>query len=479
MSDNVVEKINSRINSLTEEQKKALIEKLRVQSHQHSGETIPVNSDTLSHAQRRLWILEQFNHCDYLYHVPLIMTLDRHTDRTILQQAFHRLAQENPVLTSSFLFVDDQITQRYDPQCHIALSTITLDSDLPDFVEPSDDSVLSDFFLKKFDLDTAPLVRVAVLETPKQLFLAMCFHHIIVDGWSVHLIINQLGEHYDALLRQQSGHVNVSNNDYVAFVEWEKTRPPEPMTYWSERLKDNVLVVDLITDYPRKIGRSGHGKTRYCSLPTDLVERLQDYVKCVGITMNQLLLFAFELLLSRYSGQDQITVGIPIAGRVHRRWYDTIGLFVNTFLHSTTIDYQRTVCEQLMLQKSQLFNDIAHATQPFDDVVKALYAQKQLNPNGVFNILYNFIQADHENSRLMFAEAPCTLHYCALPISKFDLSLHVYAANNTLDLFIEFSTDLYQENTIIQMEQVLLRILTILPDHNQATLSEFIWSLAN
>lgn len=481
MSDNLLKKINQTLKTLTNDEKQALRAKLQKQLGNAPAEITAINSDSLSHAQRRLWILEQFNHCDYLYHVPLIMTLPQPIDLGLLEEAFSQLITENPVLASRFIFEEDEVKQCSNKNCHVALQTLHLSMDLPPIVDISPSSPLADFYLQKFDLDKAPLFRLAVLKTPKQLYLLMCFHHLIIDGWSVNLIINRLSQIYNSLKHQLTSLPSSRTPSYSMFIEDEKNNrdAEKNQSYWLDRLLGKMLVVDIMTDFPRKSTLSGNGKSQHASISGKQLQQLQAYAKLLGVSMNQLVLFAFQFMLSRYSGQDQITVGIPTTGRTHPNWYQTIGLFVNTLLHTIKIDYNSTVKEQINQVKQQLINDMAHANQPFDEVVKALYEQKQLNPNGVFNILYNFIQFEQEKNQVSFDNSSCDLHYCTLPVSKFDLSLHVYATNSKLDLFLEFSTDLYEEKTVQHFVKYLLNILNAMPDEPDTPLKTWSWSLAN
>ena len=481
MSDNIIRKINDTLKTLTDDEKQALRSKLQKQLSNTPTEITAINSDSLSHAQRRLWILEQFNHCDYLYHVPLIMTLPHSIDLGLLEEAFSRLIEENSVLANYFVLEEDEVKQHSSKQINIPLQTLNLSMDLPPIIEVSSFSPFADFYLKQFDLDKAPLVRLAVLKTPHKLYLLMCFHHLIIDGWSVNLIINRLNQLYTSLKQQRHCPSSTVTRPYFAFIEEEQKQnfTEKHKSYWLDRLKGKTFVVDIMTDYPRKSTLSGNGKSLHVSLSGNQFQGLQAYSKSNGVSVNQLVLFAFQFMLSRYSGQDQITVGIPTAGRIHPDWYQTIGLFVNTLLHTITIDYNTTVKEQLNQVKKHLLNDMAHANQPFDDIVKELYVQKQLNLNGIFNVLYNFIQFEQEGNHVIFDDSTCDLHYCTLPVSKFDLSLHVYATNSKLDLFLEFSTDLYQEKTVQYFVQYLLHVLVGMPNDPNETIKAWAWSLAN
>ena len=467
--------MSNRLKTLTDDEKQVLRDKLQAQL------STSLWANALSHAQQRLWVLEQLNQCDYLYHIPIVMALSEPVDTSALQKAFLRLMQANPILTSYFVVQDDEIKQFQASSPDLTIQLLELTEDLPEIVEITTQSAFADFFLEKFNFATPPLFRVAVARTPSCRWLLMCFHHLLIDGWSLQLLLHSLAEEYRDIQAPLTQLNPVSPDSYQDFIVWEKTRHYDAvqLNYWIERLAGKPLVVDTVTDYPRKLTSTGEGKTIHFKLTGEGLDRLNHYAQSVGVSMNQLVLFAFQFLLARYSGQEDIAVGIPVAGRNHPRWHQTLGLFVNTCLHLIKIDYEATVNEQLQHLKEQLLLDIAHANQPFDEIIKRLYAERQVHQHGIFNILYNFIQRDKNDTLISFSDSPCRLNYCLLPTSKFDLSLHGYATPTELDFFFEFSTDLYQARTVQELVQYFLVTLEQLPKAHELTLkklSSVCWS---
>lgn len=454
---------NKQLKALSVQEKQQLRDKLlnELQAKEVVRDTV-----TLSHAQQRLWVVQQRNSCDFLYNVPIVVALPADLDIEVLQEALHSVLQDNPVLFSAFTFQNECIVQ-HQIACDIPLETIKLSEDLPDVFEVTSTSSLASFFLQAFDLEKAPLFRMAVLKTPHQRFLLGCFHHLIIDGWSVSLLMKRLQEQCMWIAAKKERQVSLAQ-DYFAYIAWEKTQSVSEVqqNYWRSRFQQKSLVVDLVTDFPRKLENKSLGQTLHRKIPSIA---LQHMAQQASLSLNQFVLFAFQFMLARYSGQNDIAVGMPISGRTQARWQETIGLFVNTCIHTTHIEYSRTVHEQLQMLKEALLADLAHAELPFDVVVKSLYEEKLLNQTMLFNILYNFIsiqQCDHEDQKRW------PMHYCTLPVSKFDLSLHVYAAESHLDLFLEFNTDLFDVRTIKQMLRYLLTVLKALPHHFEQSLKQ-------
>lgn len=468
----MLDAVKKQLHRLTDNEKKALYEKLQGQLKNKTR--MDENSGSLSHAQQRLWILHQLNHCQYLYHVPLIMTVPQALDSNLLEHTLSHLVQKHSVLAANFIFEEDAIVQRYADALSLTIHHLTLDTDLAEVVEVAQNPVLSEFFLAPFTLESAPLFRVALLNTPQKTYLLFCFHHLIIDGWSIPLFLAELQHQYSMLQQQKTDLAVIASNQYAEFVAWEKTQhhSNEALDYWMHRLTNKALVVDIVTDFPRSVTRTGQGNTCYAQISGERVSLLNEYAQYLGVSLNQLVLFAFQFMLARYSDQEEITLGIPVAGRTHKRWQQTIGMFVNTCLHTITINYDATIEQQIREGKQHLFEDLAHSNQPFDELVKQLHAHKQIEGTEIFNILYNFIQFENDKQSFSIADGVCKTLYCILPTSKFDLSLNAYAMLNQLDLMLEFSTDLYQEQTVQQMLQYLLAILNQLPASPAVTLKQ-------
>lgn len=477
MSSDSLMQLKDKFQQLDETQRKRLLGQLKSEISRSKGNDKMAQTGRLSRAQNRLWILEQLNHCSYLYHIPVVVELANVIDEQKLMLAFRHLIKTYPVLTSTFSFDEERIRQSQNLSCEIDIQWLNHGDELSSLIEISSEALLAPFFLTPFNLEKPPLFRIGLLNTPQKSHLLMCFHHLLVDAWSVELMIQELDRYFqDVLKNSMVFSKSPESKSYFDFISWEQTQPHEldiDNHYWVQRLLGKRLTVDLMTDFPRKLPLSGQGKTIHYALPQELSGALIEQAKQYGLSINHLFLFAFQFLLSRYSGQDDIALGIPVAGRSKHDWYNTIGMFVNTCIHHIELDYDTTILEQINRIKKQFIDDIAHANEPFDEVIKALYSREQLTPNQSFNILYNFIPLktmDH-------FKAISSTKYCVLPISKFDLSLHVFASYSDVNLFFEFSTDLYTEGTISELIHYYVRILESIFLNANETLTDWVWKL--
>lgn len=420
----------------------------------------------LSKVQQGLWIAKQLQTCSYLYHIPLVIRLPQTVCMNTLQNALLRVVQENNILTHCFREVGNMVWQYPAKIETMAISVLEINTPMPTIWNIDQDSPLSAFFLDAFN-ENSPLFRCSLLKTPDTSFLLFCFHHLIIDGLSCSLFLQRLYHYYqfpESILQPEKP----SYKDYVAAEKtWvQDASRQNAQAYWLKRLSKTSLTVDLMTDFSRPPVSSGEGRTLHMKLSETLVIRLENVARNLRLPLNLIYLFGFQFLLSRYSGQDDITLGIPLAGRSEKRWYETIGLFVNTCLHAVTLDFTATIAVLLDRTKQQFFEDMSQSHILLDDIIAMLYAEKKANPGQPFNILYNFIH----HTPMHFAGDECLPAWCMLPVSKCDFSLHIYAATQSIDLFFEYSTSLYQEDTVKQWMHYYCRILEAIPDHTQHNL---------
>lgn len=425
----------------------------------------------LSHAQQRIWVLKQLTPCDYLYHIPVILPLASEVDLNALQKAFKELVSAEEVLSARLFREQEELFWTVEQNLPFTFDKFSIDYELPFIVDISTDSNLEQFFLKPISLNNYPLFRCGILSTPSKNYLLLVIDHILVDGWSIHLLIERINHYYQSRVMPDA-----QINSYAEYVKYEKEANSlyvKELTYWETRLKHKTIPIDLITDKPRHMPLSGKGDTLHFSLNYENLMNLQQLASAAQCTLMQLVLFGFAVMLSRYSGQDEVVVGIPVMGRPNQRWYKTIGLFVNTCLHAVSLSQDLNVLEHLQQIKENLFTDMAHA-MPFDEMVKALYASRQMDPKAQFNVLYNFIQMEEGVSPIGYGMPK----YCTLPISKFDISLHIYAYKSKLDIFFEYSKDLYQADTIQSMAEYFLMLLNTMSSSKQNSLSDWICQLS-
>lgn len=425
--------------------------------------------NSLSSAQQRLWVLSKFDRADYLYNVPLILALPQDTDFVRLQKAFEQLLQKHPQLSVSFIERADAIYQVNTPAVSIKIEKLELRDALNSIVDLTSHTILADFFMQPFDLSQAPLLRVAIAQSHEQSYLCISCHHLIIDAWSTHLFLQEL---YDIYARpavdSQLAQVTTS---YAAYVEWEQdqlknNRYTAELTYWKNRLANKAWVVDLITDYPRRKYQSGAGSNYVITFDNETFDCLNTFARQQQVTANHVILSVFQILLGRYSGQESIYLGMPTANRTQKQWQQTIGLFINTFIHGYTLDYNISFNEHLQQIKRLLLEDIARSNIPYDHLMQHFYEEKICQQGASFNVLYNYVQLNSHSDL-----------FCLLPISKFDLSLHALMSQSDVKLIFEYSTELFRKETIEQLARHFKKLLITLTRQSQQSISELLWML--
>lgn len=468
---NQLQALKEKLAALPLKEREALLARLKTPAAPATNlPALAQQSHALTAAQQRLWTLEQFDRAPYLYHIPLVLSLPANIDKEKVKTALKHVVMQHVQLNSFFIDIEGAVEQHYANSLNIDIAQISLEHALTSPFKIQASHALADFFLRPFAFNSAPLFRVALATAPDAQYLLICCHHLIMDAWSANLFLQQFITHM-----QTEGHdaqeVKRDNTyaDYVLFEKEQINAYQRELIYWENKLAQSSWHVDLVNDYPRPKYLSGKGDNELLKVPDDVFAHVIEYAKINQVSVNHVVLSVFQLLLSRYSNQDDITLGLPIAGRDLQRWQKTIGLFVNTCLHARKINYQASFQAHLLETKNQLLEDLAHAAIPYDQLISHFYRHKLCAQGTSFNVLYNFIQTHSQ----------ADISLCLLPMSKFDISLHVLMSEDDLTLLMEYSTDLFFKETICQLINDLLIYLKTFIANDQRSLNELIWSLNN
>jgi hypothetical protein len=476
---NILVSVKEQLVALPIEEREALLAKIRLKLALSKITTTGQAAQPLTSAQQRLWLLEKFDRVPYIYHVPLILELPLNVDHTKLTSAFTNLGKEQTQLRSYFVEEEGVVLQNYVNNITPNIKTITITEPFPAILDVQEGSALSEFMLKPFQLDKAPLFRVAIVKAPEGNYLIICCHHMIIDGWSAELLMKYISESCNQPVPPLiKGAEPTSYQDYRVMEQQllQNSGYAAELSYWQKRLENRNWEVNLFTDFSRPRHLSGYGRQVIHEVKDELLQQLGEFAKQHHVSINHVILQIFVIILARYSGQDDVTVGMPVAGRRNKKWHNTIGLFVNTCLHATTLNYQMSFLLLLLDLKTQLHNDIANAEIPFDFLVKHFYQHQLCPPGTSFNILYNFLQTQN-NTEVDFSGASAKTRLCLLPCSKFDLSLHALLQSDSLTLIFEYSTCLFQVGTVKQiMRDFSLYLEKFIQSPNES-IANLLWSV--
>ncbi|MFV3415781.1 amino acid adenylation domain-containing protein [Pseudomonas nitroreducens] len=459
--DAQLKQVAERLGALPEDKQIAFLRQLREKGVSLSR--LPILREgreyaPLSAAQARLWFLWQMEPQSAAYNIPAAVRLRGSLDEGALERAFTALIARHESLRTVFRTAEDRSGRANDAQRHPpqvgrsatadnagALCALPEHDDEvmqcilapePAYLERQDfrgeDEArqwLSQCAQRSFDLAEGPLLRLHLARLPGEALLLVNLHHIIADGWSIGVLIDEFAVLYSAEVRGAKAELAELPVQYSDIARWQRLwlaagEGERQLAYWREQLGDDSLLLTLPGDRPRPLVQSYRGATFDFELPRELSEALRDLARGQGATLFMLILAAYQLLLSRYSGQRELRVGVPIAGRGRAESERLIGFFVNTQVLSARIDGDESFSAFLARTREAVLGAQANPDLPFEQLVDALQPERSLSYNPLFQVACN-----HQPSRRdALRELPGGLQLESLEldsgIAKFDLTLN-------------------------------------------------------
>ena len=466
-----LEEIARQVENLNPERRRLFLQLLEKQGIDISDLIIlpqPEDRTTfpLSFAQRRLWFLDQFESNTALYNVPLALRLDGVLDVDVLQRTLTEIVRRHNILRTSFSAQDGEPYQVVNPECMVPLSVIDLRSVAADLREAEALRLATEETQRPFDLSQGPLLRAQLLRLDETSYVALLtMHHIVADGWSAAILVREIAATYPAL--QSASSQDTASPlpnlpiQYTDFACWqhqhqEKIRRAQ-LDYWRQDLADCPPMLELPTDHPRPAVMTSRGAEVSFSLPVDLTEKLKALSQRENASLFMTLLAAFQVLLYRYSGQNDICVGTPIANRNRRQIENLIGFFVNTLVLRARLSDQMSYLELLRQVRQTALGAFDHQDLPFEVLVEELQPQRSISRTPLFQVMFAL-----QNAPVQILQLPgVTIKPLQLPVrvAKFDLTLTMQEGPQTLAGSIEYSSDLFEAGTILRMVEHLQVLL--------------------
>jgi amino acid adenylation domain-containing protein/non-ribosomal peptide synthase protein (TIGR01720 family) len=384
----------------------------------------------ISPAQRRLWLLNDLTAGDTEYNSAIGLRLRGRLNVTALQKALNALAQRHESLRTTFDTVDGEVVQVIDQHGSLPLQRI---DDIEAELE------------RPFDLREGPLTRVSLIElAADDHVLLLCQHHIITDGWSVALLVDELVTLY------AGGTLPTPNIQYADFAVWQRERltgrlKERQLAYWRRKLA-GLAPLELPTDRPRPQVRTTAGAIRRYDLPPDLVHRLTEIGQDHGATLFMTLTAAVQLLLARHSNQQDVALGTVVSGRDHAELERVAGFFVNTLVLRSWVDPAQTFPDFLADARETVLEAFAYADLPFDQVVADLQPVRDPSRTPLAQaliILQNAMVPARTAGDLTVRD-----HDLPRPRARFDLVFEFVPRDGGLVAALEYNTDLFDAATI-------------------------------
>lgn len=448
-------------------QKASLHKKSKSLEIPHSSEPGPA---PLSFAQQRLWFLDQVVPHSPLYTVPLVMSFTGPLRIDLLEQGINKIVQRHEILRTTFLVVNDHPQQIISPIMPLSLSIIDLQQ-MPDRERQIQRLALAQEEARNpFHLATGPLIRALVLRSnTREHFLLLTIHHIIFDSWSTGILLQDLAAFYEASLHGQPApsDLPVQYRDYAVWQrQWlQGQRLQILIDYWRKQLTNAPGLLELSFSHPRAAVCSFQGNSYHFTLSRTLVEKLQALSQSKGVTLFMTLLAAFQLLLYHFSGQEDIVVGIPIAGRTREETEELIGFFVNTLAIRTRLTGNPSFLELLRRVREAVLGAFAHQDMPFERLIEELRLERSLSYNPLFQVM--FASQNAFSNTVSLPGLSIQIEEGESGTAKFDFTFKVEETSEGLAGKVEYNTQLFEATAVKRMVehwQTLLENVTIHPE---------------
>jgi amino acid adenylation domain-containing protein len=420
------------------------------------------DTSPLSFAQERLWFLDNLNPGRTAYHMGVVLALDGVLDVRLLRACFTAIVARHEALRTTFPAVDGRPVQQITAPLRWQLPCVDLRS-VNDARRPAIAALVARRERRRpFDLANGPLVRTTLVQfAPETHVLIVTMHHIVCDARSIEILVQEVGALYAALGAGQVSPLLPLTIQYADYADWQRSWLHgavlgAQLAYWRERLSA-APTLDLPTARPRPRLPSGRGGSVSGRLPVSSARRLHDLSRQAGTTMFMTALAAFFVLLARYTGQRDIVLGTPVAGRSGTLLDALVGFFVNPVVLRAYVRSADTVTQLLHGTRRVVLGALTHADVPFEKLVDELAPARDLSRTPFFQVVFSW-----EQPASAALELP-GLTWRVLPIveetAKFDLTLAMGESGEGLSSRFEFSRDLFDEAAVARMSGHLHTLL--------------------
>jgi amino acid adenylation domain-containing protein len=407
-----------------------------------------------SFAQQRLWFLDQLEPGTAAYNLPRAFSITGPLDISVLERALQTVVLRHSSLRTVFDSLNGECRQVVLPDIKVQIPVVDLSKTPEPNREAEALTVISEQGKRPFDLINGPLLRCLLIRlAPERYIFLLVLHHIIIDGWSISILFRELTGSYASLLKGQAPSLPDLPLQYAEYAQ----RQREYMTgevldrqleYWKATLADCPFMLELPTDHPRPVIASWHGVTEEIVLESATLASLKRLANTGNCTLFMVAMAAFQALLWRYTNQESIVVGTPVAARPEIELEGLVGLFVNTMVFRSDFSPDLTFRELMQQVRAFALDSYAHQDLPFEKLVESLVPQRSLEIHPLFQVMFTF-----QNIPKQVFEIPgLSVKEIGFEsgIAKFDLSVEVWD-DGQFHCQFEYRTDLFEKSTIQRM----------------------------
>jgi amino acid adenylation domain-containing protein len=425
----------------------------------------------LTFAQQRLWFLAQLQPDSTAYNMNLAVRLTGPLDLAALEQSLNEVVRRHEALRTSFSASDGKPVQVIAPQLHVTLRVVDNTTIAEDFQDAEIECRAIEQAQQPFDLSEAPLFRLSLVRFGEEDHVVLfTIHHIISDIWSLSLLTLEMAKLYEAFRQNNSSPLPPLPIQYADFAIWQRDQLQgdllqAELDYWRQQLAGAPFVLDLPTDRPRLAVPNLRGATESFRLDESLTEALIHLSQRENVTLFMTLLAAFQVLLYRYTRQDDILVGTPIAGRDRIEIEKLIGFFADTIVLRMRISDDLTFRDVLGRVREVALGAYSHQDLPFEKLVEALQPERDLSRNPIFQVLFALHNTPVESLQLPgLVWTPLKLN---IPKTRFDLALDLTETASGIAGTCQYNADLFDATTInglLSHYRTLLESIAVNPE---------------
>ncbi len=468
--------------SLTDDKKKLLellLKKKGVAVKSDSGQSIPLVDRSkpleLSYGQQQLWFLENLESGTPAYVFCNAIKLSGELNSNAIEHSINRIIERHEILRTVYDSHEGKPFQRILPHQYEKLDIL----DLSELNEQDKDRKIkfeAETEAKQpFDIRTQKCIRYKLLKvSDNEHILLLTMHHIVFDGWSLGVLFNELSKHYSDYL-QDAKSVAPLTIQYADYASWQRNylnsgELDRQLGYWTEQLQGDLPVLTLPSDRPRPAVQSFNGNLHFFEIDSDLTNALKFIAKKHECTLFMVLLSAYYILLNRYTGQEDLLVGSPIASRNHADIESLIGFFVNTLVLRANLSGELEYSALLNQLRRTTMDAYAHQDVPFEILVEKLKPERDLSYNPIYQVMFALQNTPPPSSE--FSGLNMSLQEIDSGTALFDITLNMWEENGRLKGYFEYNTDLFDESTIIRMTGHYCNILSSVANNYDIKLNE-------
>ena len=469
----------SQIN-LSQEQKRAFLAQLLREKASNTKSSYP-----LSYGQQALWFLYQSTPESSAYNTAFAVRIRSEVDLQALKTSFQKIINRHPSLRTTFSMRDGKTVQEVHGYQDVCFEKI----DASGWSEDELNRKAIEAYQRPFDLERGPVLRVTVFSpSDRDHVLLLNIHHIVSDGWSLWMLLQELRAQYTAQTTGEKAFLPPATCSYPDYIQWQtdmlaSSQGEQLWDYWKNKLAGELPILELPTDHPRAPIQTYRGASCSFKLNEKLSQKLKQLAKSEGITLYMILLAAFQVLLHRYTGQEDILVGSPTSGRIKSEFNSIIGYFVNPVVLRANLSGNPTFKEFLGQVRQTVLEAMAHQDFPFPLLVERLQLNRDPSRSPLFQALFvlqnpqskdlaNLLTPSETEDRVDWGGLELEFFEMVTEEAQFDLTLEMVEANESIFGRFKYNIDLFDTARMTQMAGHFQTLLEGIVVHSEAKLSK-------